>query len=80
MINPDKKFIFLWYFARNLIIVELQFAETIENRINGKPIPSPKNKKLSMLSVKLVIKAVLAKNAAINAGLQGITMAPKKNP
>jgi len=33
-----------------------------------------------MLEKKLVNNKALAKNAAINAGLQGITIAPKKNP
>ena len=33
-----------------------------------------------MLEKKLSTSKLLAKNAAINAGLQGITMAPKKNP
>jgi len=36
--------------------------------------------KLSMLEKKLSIKKARAKNAPINAGLQGMTIAPKKKP
>ncbi len=54
--------------------------ETTERTNNGKPIPNPKNKKFDILAKKFVTKSARVKNAAINAGLQGMTIAPKKNP
>lgn len=44
-------------------------------------MPAPKAKKLSMLPAKLDVETVArVSNAIIKAGLQGITIAPKKKP
>ena len=63
-----------------MIIFLFHFADKIENASKGNPKPIPKAKKLIMLDVKLLNNNALAKKAAINAGLHGITIAPKKNP
>lgn len=47
---------------------------------NGNPIPNPNDRKLSMLEMKSPNKNARAKNVAINAGLHGIKIAPKKKP
>lgn len=54
--------------------------EIKENKRRGKPIPKPKNKKFIILEAKFEKRTALAKKAAINNGLQGITIAPKKKP
>lgn len=51
-----------------------------ESANSGEAIPNPKNRKFRMFAKAFVVKATLAKNAAINAGLHGITIAPKNNP
>ena len=50
------------------------------NTNNGDPRPIPKERKLNMLEKKSPNKRALAKNVAMNAGLQGRTIAPKKKP
>jgi hypothetical protein len=55
-------------------------VEISEKASSGNPIPIPKNTKLRMFSRKLVVETVLVKRTAINAGLQGTTIAPKKKP
>ena len=54
--------------------------ETAENTSKGKPIPKPKNKKLSIFEMKFVLSAVFVKRIAMNKGLHGTTIAPKKKP
>ena len=80
MIIPALKLIFLLCLVRNLIMFVLHFADKMEKAKSGKPIPSPKNKKLNMFVRGFWIMAALAKRAARKAGLQGITIPPKKNP
>jgi hypothetical protein len=48
--------------------------------INGKPMPMPKDTKRAIFTAKSIPVAVVVKRTAINAGLHGITIAPKKNP
>ena len=73
-------FITLLYFISVLIIALLAAVESTENNSNGKLIPKPNAIKLAIFVKKLVITTVLANNAAINNGLHGITIAPKKKP
>ena len=80
MIIPADKLIVFLFFVKNLIIELLHFRDIIENNKRGVPIPIPKNKKLNIFVKKFVTKRDLAKRAAIKAGLQGTTIAPKKNP
>jgi len=51
-----------------------------EKARRGNPSPKPNARKLSMDGRKSVIRSERAKNAAMNAGEQGITIAPKKKP
>ena len=51
-----------------------------ENTNNGKPIPIPNDKNLTMLAMKSTVVMVGINKAAMNNGLQGITIPPKKNP
>ena len=62
------------------MIALLAAPDISENKSKGKPIPNPKNIKLSKFEIKSEPAAVRVNNAAINNGLQGITIAPKKNP
>ena len=80
MTIPAERLIFLLYLTRKPIVFWLDAAERNESASNGVPIPNPKDRKLSIFAKALVVIATLAKNAAINAGLQGITIAPKNNP
>ena len=62
-------------------MIAVLFPEEInENANNGNPSPNPKPRKLVIPDKNCVVVAALAKNAAIKAGLQGKTIAPKKNP
>jgi len=58
----------------------LHCPEINDNINNGNPNPNPNPIKPVMLEIKLLKRMALAKNAAINAGLHGITIAPKKKP
>ena len=58
----------------------LAAVETSENANKGKAIPIPKDRKFITLPMKPTVDIVLAKRAAINKGLQGTTIAPKKKP
>ncbi|MEE9585564.1 MAG: hypothetical protein V3W09_01535 [Nitrososphaerales archaeon] len=40
----------------------------------------PKNKKFRIFARKLIVDNVLVNSAAMNNGLHGITIAPKKKP
>lgn len=80
MIIPAMRLIFLLCFVKKLIIDWLQFTERREKAKSGKPRPIPNTKKFSMLEVKSPIRAARVRKAAMKAGLQGITIAPKKKP
>ncbi len=58
----------------------LEAVEISENTSNGKAIPMPKNKKFRIFARKLIVDNVLVNKAAMNNGLHGITIAPKKKP
>ena len=62
------------------MMVELFAAETAENNNRGRPMPMPKKRKLPKLVIKLVVDVLIAKRTISDAGLQGSTIAPKKNP
>ena len=63
------------------MITDLLFSiDTTENASKGKPIPNPKNKKFRIFEIKLELSTVFVKRAAMNSGLHGTTIAPKKNP
>jgi len=70
----------LLFLIKNPIALVLQFEEINESNNNGKDRPIPNERKLIILAKALVIKADFANKAAINAGLHGTTIAPKKNP
>ena len=70
---------FLFLVAK-FIIDWLHFEETSEKNKRGNPRPIPKKTKFNIVLKKFENNKDLAKNAEINAGLQGITIAPKKNP
>ena len=58
----------------------LEAVETSEKIRSGKAIPTPKNKKRRRFPRKSIVDTVLVKRTAMNRGLQGITIAPKKKP
>ena len=58
----------------------LEAVEISEKIRSGKPIPIPKNKKRRIFPRKSIVDIVLVKRTAMNRGLQGITIAPKKKP
>ncbi len=74
------RFIILFLFARKLIIMSLFAAEIIEKINSGAAIPIPKMIKLNRLAIKLMVDVLIAKSITKEAGLQGSTIAPKKNP
>lgn len=80
MIIPAVKFIVFLFFVAKFIIFWLQLIEINEKARRGKPSPIPNPKKFSMLDAKLLMIKALAKNAPMNAGLHGRTIAPKKKP
>ncbi len=77
---PARKFIFLLWVDKNPIIELLAWVDIAENTNNGKPIPIPNDKNLTMLAMKSTVVMVGINKAAMNNGLQGITIPPKKNP
>jgi hypothetical protein len=63
------------------LITSLLFdCEITENARRGKPIPRLNEVKFSKLVAGVSNRKALAKKVAINAGLHGIIIAPKKNP
>lgn len=58
----------------------LEAVETSEKMRSGNAIPTPKNKKRRRFPKKSIVDTVLVKRTAMNKGLQGITIAPKKKP
>jgi hypothetical protein len=80
MTNPAIRFIILRRLVRKVIIVSVAVAERAARTKRGKPMPIPKNRKRSIFSKNPAVDIVLEKRAAINKGLQGTTMAPKKKP
>ena len=55
-------------------------VDTTANASNGVANPSPKVMKRSRLAPKASPETERVKKTAINKGLQGMTMAPKKKP
>lgn len=80
IIVPAIRLIILLFLVRKLIIASVAAEEIAAKTNRGKPIPMPKNRKRSTFSRKPVADMALVKRAAINSGLQGTTMAPKKKP
>ena len=58
----------------------LEAEDITENNNIGKDMPIPNAIKFSILTKNSITANALAKRAAINDGLHGITIAPKKNP
>ncbi|MDA0524296.1 hypothetical protein J2750_002228 [Methanococcoides alaskense] len=77
---PADRFIFLLLVTRNLMSLLLFVVDIAEKTSNGKLNPIPKAMKFRKFSRKPVLVRDLANRAAMNAGLHGTTMAPKKNP
>ncbi len=78
--SPVIRFIALLFFVKKPIMFLLHCPETKLKANSGAPSPNPNAIKLNMLEIKSPNKKALAKNAAIKAGLHGITIAPKKKP
>ena len=78
--RPEIMLIGLLYFVRKPIIFCVFVVEIIENANKGTPIPIPKNKKLMIPEKKVDRVVIRVKRAAMNKGLHGTTIAPKKNP
>jgi hypothetical protein len=60
------------------MICLLDRVDTAEKSRRGKPIPRPKKRKRSIFTPKDGLETAIANRAAINAGWQGTTIAPKK--
>jgi len=58
----------------------LHWADIIEKASSGRAIPIPKKIKLKRLAVKDIVDVLTANKTIRDAGLQGKTIAPKKNP
>ena len=80
MVMPAIKFIVLLWAESQPMIFSLHCADIIDNISKGVPRPMPKNKKFRILEAGLFISNALAKKTAMNAGLHGRTIAPKKKP
>ena len=68
------------YLTRKVIIFPLKVLDTIASTNKGNPMPRAKTKKLIIFSKNAIVSRAFVKKAAIKSGLQGITIAPKKNP
>ena len=80
MIIPAVRLTHLPFFVRKFIIVSVAVEETPANTNNGNPIPTPKNRNRKIFCTKSTVDTALANRMAINPGLHGTTIAPKKNP
>jgi hypothetical protein len=80
MVNPATKLIHLLYFVSHPMTFPLQDPERIANIRRGRPIPIPNRTKFIRLVRKLVTEVLIANKIVKDAGLQGKTTAPKKNP
>lgn len=58
----------------------LLVAEMAEKINSGKPIPMPKARKFRIFRKKFMLDMVFVNSTAMNSGLHGTTMAPKKKP
>jgi len=77
---PAIRFIFLLFLVKKPIIWLLLVLDTIDNASKGKAIPIPNIIKLRKFSKKLAVDVLKANKTISEAGLQGKTIAPKKNP
>ena len=77
---PAMRFSHLPCFVRKFIIVSVAVEETPANTNKGKPTPTPKNRNRKIFCTKSTVDTALANKMAINPGLHGTTIAPKKNP
>lgn len=80
IINPAERFTHLPFFVRKLTIASVAAEEAPASTSKGKPTPTPKNKKRETFCAKSTVDTVLANRMAMNPGLQGTTIAPKKKP
>ena len=77
---PANRFIFLLCFVRKPIMATLLVEDNNEKANNGKPRPNPNARKLMIFARNSGVVVARAKKAAMSPGLQGKTIAPKKNP
>jgi len=77
---PANRFIFLLCLVRKPIMATLLVEDNNEKANNGKPRPNPNARKLVIFARNSVVVVARAKKAAMNPGLHGKTIAPKKNP
>ncbi len=80
MMMPAVRLTHLPCFVRKFIIVAVAVEETPANTNNGKPTPIPKNRNRKIFCAKSTVDTALANKMALNPGLHGTTIAPKKNP
>ena len=80
MTMPAVRLTHLPCLVRKFIIVSVAVEETPANTNNGKPTPTPKNRNRKIFCTKSTVDTALANKIAINPGLHGTTIAPKKNP
>jgi hypothetical protein len=78
--TPERRFIIFLFLVKNLITLEVYDVERREKIRRGVPIPSPKAIKERRLEENVEAVVARAKSAAINKGLHGTIIAPKKNP
>ena len=74
------RFTHLPCFVRKFIIESVAAEEAPASTNRGKPTPTPKNRKRKTFCTKSRVDTALANRMAINPGLHGTTIAPKKKP
>jgi hypothetical protein len=66
--------------VRNLITAELAVVEMSAKAMSGKASPTPKKRNFVILPRKSALRRERVNIVAMNKGLHGITIAPKKKP
>ena len=78
--RPAIKLIPLFFVVKKPITSSLLAAEMMEKISKGAAMPIPNNTKLSRLRINEAVEVDMANKIMSEAGLQGNTIAPKKNP
>ena len=78
--RPAIKLMPLFFVVKKPITASLFAAEMMEKISKGAAMPMPNKIKLNKLRIKLVVEVDIANKIINAAGLQGSTIAPKKNP
>ena len=80
MTSPAVRFTHFPCLVRKFMIASVAAEEIPANTSNGKPTPTPKNRNRKIFCAKSTVDTALVNKIAINPGLHGTTIAPKKNP